>query len=165
MISLMGATSMTRVRARFSGSRGLPGSQNTGKRAGEAWFAAKLVAAMAEDCGPCTQLVVTMAEREGVSPPILARNFGRRTRGLAPDAALGFRFARAVIERDVAGGNRLRDEVVSRWGRKGLVSLALTIAASRIFSTVKYALGHGHACVRVRVAGADTQVSRQESAV
>ncbi len=27
-----------------------------------AWFAAKIVAAMSEDCGPCTQLAVTMAE-------------------------------------------------------------------------------------------------------
>jgi hypothetical protein len=26
---------------------------------------------MAEDCGPCTQLAVTMAEQEGVAPEIL----------------------------------------------------------------------------------------------
>jgi hypothetical protein len=127
----------------------------------EAWFAAKIAAAMAEDCGPCTQLVVTMAEREGVSAPTLRAILAGEQGALPPDAALGFRFARAVLERDAAEG----DEVVSRWGRKGLVTLALTIAASRIFPAVKYALGHGHACVRVRVAGADTQVSRQESAV
>jgi hypothetical protein len=135
----------------------------------DAWFAAKIAAALAEDCGPCTQLVVTMAEREGMSPPtlraILAGEQGALPRALPPDAALGFRFARAVLARDVAEGDRLRDEVVSRWGRKGLITLALTIAASRTFPAVKYALGHGHACVQVRVAGADTQVSRQESAV
>jgi hypothetical protein len=98
----------------------------------EAWFAAKIAAAMAEECGPCTQLVVTMAEREGVSPPTLCAILAGEQGALPPDAALGFRFARA-LERDVAEGNRLRDEVVSRWGRKGLVTLALTIAASRIF--------------------------------
>ena len=32
------------------------------------WFAAKIVAARAEDCGPCVQLVVTMAERAGPAP-------------------------------------------------------------------------------------------------
>ena len=36
-----------------------------------ALFAAKIAATLAEDCGPCTQLVVTMAEREGVSPTML----------------------------------------------------------------------------------------------
>jgi hypothetical protein len=84
---------------------------------------------------------------------------------MPPDAALGFRFAKSVLERDIAAGDRLRDEVVSRWGRKGLVSLALTIAASRVFPAVKYALGHGHACVRVRVGGVDANVSPQASTV
>src|SRR5262249_21262632 len=34
----------------------------------DAIFAARHVGTMAEDCGPCTQLVATMAEREGVAP-------------------------------------------------------------------------------------------------
>jgi hypothetical protein len=131
----------------------------------EAWFAAKIAAALAEDCGPCTQLVVTMAEREGVIPATLRSILSGEITTMPPDAALGFRFARSVLERDIAEGDRLRSEVVSRWGRKGLVSLALTIAASRVFPAVKYALGHGHACTRVRVDGADTQFSRQTSAV
>jgi hypothetical protein len=130
----------------------------------EAWFAAKIAATLAEDCGPCTQLVVTMAERQGVNPASLRSILARDEAAMPPDAALGFRFARSVLERDIAEGDRLRSEVVSSWGRKGLVSLALTIAASRVFPAVKYALGHGHACVRVRVAGADTEVSRQTSA-
>ena len=109
--------------------------------------------------------MVTMAEREGVNPPTLRAILSGEHAALPPDAALGFGFARAVLEHDIAEGDRLRTEVVSRWGRKGLVNLALAVAASRIFPAVKYALGHGHACVRVRVAGADTQVSRHESAV
>lgn len=104
-----------------------------------------------------------MAEREGVSPAALRAILAGDETAMPPDAALGFRFARSVLERDIAEGERLRSEVISRWGRKGLVSLALTIAASRVFPAVKYALGHGHSCVRVRVAGADTQVSSQTS--
>src|SRR5687768_2698204 len=34
----------------------------------EAWCAAGITAVRHEDCGPCTQLGVTMAERAGVSP-------------------------------------------------------------------------------------------------
>ena len=37
----------------------------------EAWCAAGITAVRHEDCGPCTQLAVTMAERAGVSPAIL----------------------------------------------------------------------------------------------
>ena len=36
-----------------------------------AGYAASLVALMAEDCGPCVQLVVRMAERTGIDPAIL----------------------------------------------------------------------------------------------
>jgi hypothetical protein len=42
---------------------------------------------------------------------------------------------------------------VKRWGRRALVSLALAITAARIYPTVKYALGHGKACMRVVVGG------------
>jgi hypothetical protein len=126
----------------------------------EAWYAAKLVATLAEDCGPCTQLVITMAEREGVSRASLASVLAGNEAGLPPDAALGFKFAKAVLRRDVAEATRLRAEVVSRWGQKGLVSLALTIAASRVFPAVKYALGHGHACTRVSLAGSEMAVHR-----
>jgi hypothetical protein len=35
------------------------------------WYAAKVVATLSEDCGPCTQLVITVAERAGVTPETL----------------------------------------------------------------------------------------------
>src|SRR5215831_20648401 len=37
----------------------------------EPWYAAGITAVRHEDCGPCTQLGVTMAERAGVSPAVL----------------------------------------------------------------------------------------------
>jgi len=127
----------------------------------EPWFAAKIIATLTEDCGPCTQLVVTMAEREGVSPAILRAIIAGDEAAMSPEAALGYRFAKAVIERDITRAEPLRREVVSRWGKKGLASLALTIAASRVFPALKYAVGHGQSCSRVRVAGAETTVVRQ----
>ena len=39
-----------------------------------------------------------------------------------------------------------------------MVTLAFAIASTRVFPTLKYALGHGHVCTRVRVAGRDTGV-------
>ena len=52
------------------------------------------------------------------------------------------------------------DEIVKRWGRRGLISLAFAITASRIYPTVKYALGHGKACMRVIVDGTPVTFDR-----
>jgi hypothetical protein len=130
----------------------------------EAWYAAKLVATMAEDCGPCTQLNVTMAEQSGVAPAVLRAIVARDERAMPRDAALGFRFAEAVIHHDAAADG-LREEILSRWGKRALVSLAFAITAGRLFPTVKYALGHGRSCVQVRVGGTVAPVSRQDAGV
>jgi hypothetical protein len=129
----------------------------------DAWYAAKLVGTLAEDCGPCTQLVVTMAERAGVNGTVLRAILAGDEAMMSADAALGYRFARAVLSRAVVLGDRLREEIVSRWGQKAVISLAFAVASARVFPTVKYALGHGKTCVRVRVGGADTLLQRQET--
>ena len=123
----------------------------------EAWYAAKLAATMHEDCGPCTQLVVDMADRHGVSPAALRAIVSRNPDAMPPDAALAFRFTEASLAHDLAA-DPLRDEIVKRWGKRALVTLALAITSSRMYPTLKYALGHGRACARVRVGGAETAV-------
>ncbi len=128
----------------------------------EALYAAKLAATMAEDCGPCTQLNVTMAERSGVAPAVLKTIIARDERAMPRDAALGFRFAEAVIRHDAAADG-LREEILSRWGKRALVSLAFAITAGRIFPTVKYALGHARSCVQVKVGGTVAPVSHADS--
>lgn len=126
----------------------------------EAYYAAKLVTAKTEDCGPCTQLVVTMAERAGVAPAVLRALLARDEGAMGEEARLGFRFAELTLAHDPEA-NTLREEIVKRWGRHALVSLAFAIAASRVFPTVKYALGHGKACTRVAVGGAPVPVLRE----
>ena len=130
----------------------------------EAWYAAKIVATLAEDCGPCTQLVATMAERAGVKPETLRAIVTGNEAAMPEDAALGWRFARSVLARDIAESDRLREKVVDRWGRRALVSLALTIASSRVYPALKYGLGHGHACVRLQIGGAELPVRAEAQA-
>jgi alkylhydroperoxidase family enzyme len=127
----------------------------------DAAFAARITTSRSEDCGPCTQLVVTLAERAGVAPDTLRAILAGNEAAMPADAALGYRFAVAVIARDIEESDRLRKEVTSRWGQRAVVSLALAIAGTRIFPTIKYALGHGHACTRVRVAGVDSPLVGQ----
>jgi hypothetical protein len=122
------------------------------------WFAAKLAATRAEDCGPCLQLVVTMAERAGVAEPVLRALLAGDAAGVPEDVALGWRFARAALAHDPAADD-LRAEIERRWGRAGLVSLAYAIAVSRVYPTLKYALGHGRACALVRVGAHESAVA------
>lgn len=122
-----------------------------------AWYAAKLVGTLHEDCGPCTQLVADMAGRAGVGDTDLRAILRGDTAAVSAEAALGYSFARAALahapEADI-----LRQEVIRRWGRKALASLALGLTSARMFPTLKYALGYGHTCMRVRVGGVDLPV-------
>ena len=114
----------------------------------EVWCAAGLTAMRQEDCGPCTQLGVKMAERAGVSPVVLRAMLSDYPDAMPPDVALVWRFTRATLAHD-AEADEYRESIVKRWGRRALVSLAFAITAARIYPTVKYALGHGKACIGV----------------
>ena len=68
-------------------------------------------------------------------------------------AALGYRFAKASLARDMETCDPLRDEIVRRWGDKALVAIGLALVASRMYPTLKYALGYDKTCSKVVVAG------------
>lgn len=118
----------------------------------EASFAAGITAVRHEDCGPCTQLAVSMAERAGVSAATLRALLADDPDHMSPDAALAWRFTRATLAHDPAADD-YREIIVDRWGRRALISLAFSMTAARMYPTVKYALGHGKACMRVFVDG------------
>ena len=115
---------------------------------------------MSEDCGPCTQLAIDMAQRDGVDPAILSAVVARDLRGMPEDVALAVRFAEATL-RHAPETDDLREEVVRRFGKRGLVSLAFAMTASRLYPTLKYALGHGRACTRLTIGGEARPVLRQ----
>jgi hypothetical protein len=115
--------------------------------------AAGIVGTLAEDCGPCTQISVDMAAKGGVKAEVLRAILAGDEAAMGEDAALGYRFARASLERDLDASDALRDEVARRWGQKGLVALSLTLTTARMYPTLKYALGYGKTCSRVVVAG------------
>lgn len=117
-----------------------------------AWTAAALTAVRHEDCGPCTQLGVSMAEREGVKPEVLRAILTEDAAAMPDDVALAWRFTRAALDHDPSA-DRYREEIEKRWGREAVVSLAFAMVAARTYPTVKYALGHGQACTRLVVAG------------
>ncbi len=128
----------------------------------DALAAAGIVATLTEDCGPCTQIGVDMALKGGVRPEVLRAILAGDAAAMGPDAALGYRFAKASLAKDLEAGDAARDEVVRRWGKKGLVALAMSLTSSRMYPTLKYALGHGRACSKVVVAGEPASFERPE---
>jgi hypothetical protein len=126
----------------------------------EASFAAKITGALAEDCGPCTQLTVDMALEAGMAEDqieaVLRRNVGAMTEAVA----LAFRFADAVVRHSTEDDN-CRDAVRARWGEKGVIDLAMALQMGRTFPMLKLALGYAKECRRVTVAGHDVDVIKQ----
>ena len=116
----------------------------------EPWSAASIRAAMFEDCGPCVQLVSNMALEAGVKPELVQNIVAGNLTELPQDVALVVRFTEKVLARDPTA-NDLREAIVQQWGDNGLLSLAMTISASRVYPSLKYALGHGQACSRIQI--------------
>jgi len=119
----------------------------------DALAAAGIAGTLVEDCGPCTQISVDMAAAGGVKPAILRAILAGDEPAMGETAALAWRFANASLARDMEAADPLRDEILRRWGEKGLVAISLALTTARMYPTLKYALGFGHACSRVTVAG------------
>jgi len=125
----------------------------------DVYWSAKLIGTIAEDCGPCTQLLVAMALEAGVAPGVLSAVLAGDEARMSEPVRLGVRFARATLAHSI-DADPLREELVARWGDRALISISFAIVAARIYPTLKYALGHGKACVRVSVAGEQVVVAR-----
>ncbi len=118
----------------------------------QAFYAAKLVGALTEDCGPCTQLAARMAEEAGVPAASIQAVLTRNRAAMNGDTFLGFRFADALARRlpDLDGA---RDAVRARWGEMGVLDLTLAVQIGRVFPMVKAGLGFAEACEGVQIAG------------
>jgi hypothetical protein len=126
----------------------------------EPWFAAKLAGAMAEDCGPCTQLCVDMALEAGVPRDQIEAVLRRDLRAMNPDMALAFQFADAVVGR-LASDDACRNAVRKRWGDRGVIDLAMALQMGRIFPMLKSALGYASECRCVRIEGDQVDVVKR----
>lgn len=126
----------------------------------DARFAAKITGAMAEDCGPCTQLTVDMALEAGMAKDQIEAVLRRDVKAMTPSVAIGFRFADAVVHRSL-DDEACRDAVRARWGEKGVIDLTMALQMGRLFPMIKLALGYAKECRRVSVAGDQIDVVKQ----
>ncbi|MEZ4437299.1 MAG: hypothetical protein R3F65_33315 [bacterium] len=127
------------------------------------WHAARVAAIVGEDCGPCAQLAVSMAERAGVDAGLLRAVVAGDDAALADDVRVAVGFVRAAAARS-GECDGLREAAKARWGAAGVVALTYALLASRMYPTVKYALGYGKTCMRVEVGGVAVAAWREAAA-
>ena len=126
----------------------------------DASFAAKIVGALAEDCGPCTQLAVDMALEAGMPKGEIEAVLRRDPRAMSDTTRLAYRFADAVVRR-AAEEDEFRDAVRAQWGQKGVIDLTLALQMGRMFPMIKAGLGFAKECRRVTVDGHNVDVVKQ----
>jgi alkylhydroperoxidase family enzyme len=126
----------------------------------EASFAAKIVGALAEDCGPCTQLCIDMALESGMPRDQIEAVLRRDPRAMHDTTRLAFRFADAVVRRS-ADDEEFRDAVRAQWGQKGVIDLTMALQLGRMFPMMKAGLGYAKECRRVTVDGHNVDVIKQ----
>lgn len=113
---------------------------------------AAIAALRSEDCGPCVQIAVNMALRQGVSPAILRIAATGAITELGEDARLAYDFSYAVATSDPRAED-LRLRIEQHWGKAGLAEFALIIATVRTYPALKRAMGYARTCQRVTIDG------------
>jgi hypothetical protein len=119
------------------------GSYNN-KLSKNAIWVCKLASTLTEDCGACVQLAIKMALEQGVSIEIVKTTVLNPEK-LNDDLKLIFKFSQAV-----SLGNddfsSLQKSVAQKHSNEELTELALAISSTKVYPTIKRALGHFKSC-------------------
>lgn len=105
---------------------------------------AKIAAMRAQDCGPCTALSLKIAREAGVSESVIQGAL-RGGKGLTGEQRDLHDYARAVaLDEEMDTG--LLPRLKARLGEAALAEIAVNIVGTRIYPTLKRALGHARSC-------------------
>lgn len=117
----------------------------------EASFVAKIASIQGEDCGSCTQLNVRMAVRAGMDQDLL-HTLLERPDELPPLLKDIREHALCLAVRETPDLERVA-RLREAYGADGLAEIALSFIESRLYPTMKRALGFDGACQKVIVEG------------
>jgi len=130
----------------------MPLAQHRRKLPVNAYRVARIVATRNEDCGTCVQIEVNLAVKDGVPAEAIRAVLDSRPNDLPKELADVYYFATAVVELNGTEAS-FRDSLRERYGKEGLIELALGIAAARVFPVTKRALGYATSCSLVKITG------------
>lgn len=109
----------------------------------QALHVARLAAVKAQDCGPCVQTVARFALAD--MPEALVRQALDDPDRLPAPLALVHAYADAVA-RNTADVNPLRERLETVIGKAALSELALAVATTPVYATLKRGLGYAQSC-------------------
>lgn len=115
----------------------------------EVYCIARMTAMQSEDCGPCLQLAVDMAKEQGVPTDLLRAVLDKNVPLDKPYEDIR-QFALSVAM-NTPIDPEAKARIHERYGDEGIAELALCIASSRIFPTIKRATGHAKSCLLIKV--------------
>ncbi|EQC50183.1 hypothetical protein M899_2864 [Bacteriovorax sp. BSW11_IV] len=107
-------------------------------------WTAKIAAMLTEDCGACVQLNITMALEAGVDKNIV-QNIVKSPNALNDDLKLVYDFAKAVATNQ-EDHHSIQKIVEQKFSADQLTELALAIASTKIYPSIKRALGDFKSC-------------------
>ena len=110
----------------------------------EALWTARLAAMKIEDCGACVQLNIKMALESGVAKEVVKETVLYPEK-LNEELKLVFDFAQAVASGSDELGE-LQRKVSETYNEEERTELALAIAATKIYPTLKRSLGYFKSC-------------------
>lgn len=115
----------------------------------DAHYVARVSAMQADDCGPCAQLNLRMAVEAGIDRALLETLVERPDQ--LPDMLRDVRAHTLAACRGAEPDTACADRIRAHYGEAGFAELAVCIAGSRLFPTVKRALMKAGACEILRV--------------
>lgn len=109
----------------------------------DAFHVARLAAVRAQDCGPCLQTVARFALAD--MPAERVRQILDAPETLPAPLALVHAYADAVAH-NTPEANPLRERLEAQIGKKALSELALAVATTPVYATLKRGLGYAQSC-------------------
>lgn len=115
----------------------------------EAHFIVRIVAMQAEDCGACAQLSLKMAVEAGVSRDLLRDLLEEPAR--LPELLRDLRHHVLTVVGQLEVDPERLQRLTAEWGQEGLAEIAVNIAGSRLYPTLKRGLGMQTSCEKLHL--------------
>ncbi len=110
----------------------------------EVLWTAKISSMLTEDCGACVQLNIKMALEAGVTQD-LVKMIVQSPEKLSADLSTVYNYARSV-SLNIDTFYQYQNKIQEQYSQEQITELALAIASTKIYPTVKRALGDFKSC-------------------
>lgn len=123
----------------------LPMASFVEKTPKEVIYVVKLTSMKNEDCGQCLQLNVDMAIEAGVDKEIIKEVIFNEGKNLPKELKEVYDFTLAVGNNEEIDSN-IYDKINKKYSRDIMTEIALAIASTKIFPTIKRVMNDFHSC-------------------